>query len=102
MELFAHTLRSMCDIGAWVLWRCLRASERRGILWRWRGASGHRWVWRNGRGPHLEGRQAPQASSAFRTPTACSQGWLCAHLANKVKPDILKGRRWLPPTIVKG
>ena len=27
---------------------------------------------RNGRGPHLEGRQAPQASSAFRTPTAGS------------------------------
>ena len=24
----------------------------------------------NGRGPHLEGRQEPQASSAFRTPTA--------------------------------
>ena len=35
------------------------ASERRGILWRWRGPSGLRWVWRNGRGPHLEGRQAP-------------------------------------------
>ena len=28
-----------------------RASERRGILWRWRGPSGLRWVWRNGRGP---------------------------------------------------
>ena len=52
------------------------ASERRGILWRWRGPSGLRWVWRNGRGPHLEGRQAPQASSAFRTPTAGSlQSW---------------------------
>ena len=34
-------------------------AERRGILWRWRGPSGLRWVWRNGRGPHLEGRQAP-------------------------------------------
>ena len=32
-------------------------------------------VWRNGRGPHLEGRQAPQASSAFRPlPTVwCKQ-----------------------------
>ena len=34
------------------------ASERRGILWRRRGPSGLRWVWRNGSGPHLEGRQA--------------------------------------------
>ena len=24
-------------------------------VWRWRGPSGLRWVWRNGRGPHLEG-----------------------------------------------
>ena len=40
------------------------------------GPSGLRWVWRNGRGPHLEGRQEPQASSAFRTPTAGSlQSW---------------------------
>ena len=46
------------------------ASERRGILWSGRGLSGLRWVWRNGRGPHLEGRQGPQASSPFRTPTA--------------------------------
>ena len=37
--------------------------------------SGLRWVWRNGRGPHLEGRQVPQASSAFRTPTAGSLLW---------------------------
>ena len=28
------------------------------VLWRWRGPSGLRWVWRNGRGPHLVGRQA--------------------------------------------
>ena len=39
-------------------------------VWRWRGPSGLRWVWRNGRGPHLEGRQEPQASSGFRTPIA--------------------------------
>ena len=52
------------------------ASERRGILWIWGGPSGLRWVWRNGRGPHLEGRQEPQASSPFRTPTAGSlQSW---------------------------
>ena len=47
---------------------------QRGILWRWRGPSGLRWVWRNGRGPHLEGRQAPQASSLFLTPTLRLQG----------------------------
>ena len=39
------------------------------MLWSWRSLSGLRWVWRNGRGPHLEGRQEPQASSPFRTPT---------------------------------
>ena len=46
------------------------------LLWRWRGPSGLRWVWRNGRGPHLERRQEPQASCPFRTPTAGSlQSW---------------------------
>ena len=42
------------------------------MVWggRWRG-----WD-RNGRGPHLEGRQEPQTSSLFRTPTAGSlQSW---------------------------
>ena len=52
------------------------ASERRGLLWGWRGLSGLRWAWHNGRGPHLEGRQEPQASSPFRTLTAGSlQSW---------------------------
>ena len=52
------------------------ASERQGILWGWRGLSGLRWAWRTGRGPHLEGRQEPQASSPFRTLTAGSlQSW---------------------------
>ena len=30
-----------------------------------RALSGLRWGWRNGRGPHLEGRQEPQTSSLF-------------------------------------
>ena len=37
-----------------------------------RGLSRLIWVWCNGRGPHLEGRQEPQDSSPFRTPTAGS------------------------------
>ena len=44
------------------------------MLWSWRGLSGLRWVWRTGRGPHLEGRQELQASSLFRTPTLRPQG----------------------------
>ena len=44
------------------------------MLWSWRGLSGLHWVWRNGRRPHLEGRQEPQASSLFRTPTLRPQG----------------------------
>ena len=41
-----------------------------------RGLSGLHWVCRNGRGPHLEWRQEPQASSPFLTPTAGSlQSW---------------------------
>ena len=46
----------------------LPRANPRGRLWR--GPSGLRWVWCNGRGPHLEGRQEPQASSRFRTPMA--------------------------------
>ena len=40
------------------------ASERRGILWRWRGPSGLRWVWRNRRGKtsFLEGQAWASAS----------------------------------------
>ena len=46
------------------------------ILWGWRGLSGLCWDWRNGRGPHHEGRQEPQAPSPFQTPTAGSlQSW---------------------------
>ena len=41
-------------------------SERRGILWRWRGPSGFRWVWRNGRGPHDSLR--PHESQHARPP----------------------------------
>ena len=37
-----------------------------------RGLSGLHWVWCNGRGPHLELRQEPQASSPFRSPIAGS------------------------------
>ena len=41
-----------------------------------KGLSGLHLVCCNGRGPHLEGRQEPQASSRFRTPTARSlQCW---------------------------
>ena len=58
------------------------------MLWRWRGPSGHRWVWSNGRGPHLEGRQEPEASSPFRTPTAGSlQSW-----DRRVRPRLVLGR----------
>ena len=42
------------------------------MLCSWQGLSGLCWVRCNGRGPHLEGRQEPQASSQFRTPTARS------------------------------
>ena len=46
------------------------------MLCSWQGLSGLCWVRRNGRGPHLEGRQEPQASSWIRTPTARSlQCW---------------------------
>ena len=39
-----------------------------------RGLSGLHWGCRNGRGPYLEGRQEPQASSLFLTPTLRPQG----------------------------
>ena len=42
----------------------------------WRDKEETQSIRRNGRGPHLEGRQEPQASSPFRTPTAGSlQSW---------------------------
>ena len=44
------------------------------MLWSWQGLSGLCWVRRNGRGPHLEGRQEPQASSLFLTPSLRPQG----------------------------
>ena len=60
------------------------------VLWRWRGPSGLRWVSRNGRGPHLEGRQEPQASSPFRTPTAGSlQSW-----DRRVRPSLVWRKGW--------
>ena len=48
------------------------ASERRGILWRWRGPSGLRWVWRNGRGPHLEAPRKPLPRWLRSFPTTAS------------------------------
>ena len=68
-------------------------------MWRWRGPSGLRWVWRNGRGPHLEGRQEPQASSPFRTLTSGSlQSW-----DRRVSPHLVSGRepRW-PLELLRG
>ena len=41
-------------------------------MWSWRGLLGLHWVWRNGRGPNLEWRKEPQASSPFLTPIAGS------------------------------
>ena len=44
-------------------------SERRGILWRWRGPSGLRWVWRNAQSPGREAALA-WASLAQRFPAS--------------------------------
>ena len=65
------------------------ASERRGILWRWRGPSGLRWVWRNGRGPHLEGRQEATHSSvlAWRIPGMGEPGGLASIGSHRVGHD---------------
>ena len=71
------------------------ASERRGILWRWRGPSGLRWVWRNGRGPIREGSWASRGSagaegkrcegcSAQKTVTA--SGWIRPHVRCGCRP----------------
>ena len=70
------------------------ASERRGILWRWRGPSGLCWVWRNRRGPHLEGKQEPQASSPFRrepgrAPPRHAHGDLTSLAPHERLPEIL-------------
>ena len=55
------------------------------------GLSGLRWVRRNGRGPHLEGRQEPQTSSLFRTQTAGSlQSWAGSSAFSKTSLDIWK------------
>ena len=50
-----------------------------------RGHSGLHWVWRNGRGPHLELRQEPQGSSTFLSPIARSlQSW-----DRRVRPSLV-------------
>ena len=65
----------------------------------WRGLSGLRLAWRNGSGPLLEGRQEPQASSPFRTPTAgFLQSW-----DRRVRPRLVSGRELrLPLELLRG
>ena len=56
------------------------ASERRGILWRWRGPSGLRWVWRSNRvlaqfAVSYYYAQQPPNSRPQRL--SCLPGWMC-------------------------
>ena len=54
-----------------------------------RGLSGLHWVWFNGRGPHLEWTQEPQASSPFLTRIP----WSLQSRHRRVTPSLLL-RKW--------
>ena len=62
-----------------------------------RGLSGLHWVWCNGKGPHVELRQEPQASSPFLTSMAGSlQSW-----NRRVRPHrLLRNRTPLSSRVV--